>query len=157
MKFSIFKKNGFTLIEVLVGIFVILIVSSVIAGAFREFRDTQVLNDNAENTANLINEARSKTLASKKSLQYGIHMETSRLVIFEGDVFGEPNPTNREIAISPQIEISSISLNEGVNDVIFQKLTGETSQYGTITLRLKRNPSKTKSVNIGQSGIITIQ
>lgn len=148
------QNYGFSLIEVLVGTFLILIISSIIAGAFREFRDTQVLNHGAENAANLINEARSKTLASKKSLQYGVHIETNRLVIFEGDVFGEPNPANREIIISPQIEFSSISLNGGGNNVVFQKLTGETSQYGAITLRLKRDASKTKSINISQSGII---
>lgn len=151
------NNKGFTAIELIISIAVVTTLAALIISAFRGFRDAQVLNGSAEGTANLISEAHSNTLGSKKSLQHGIHIEMNRLVIFEGTVFSESNPANRELKISSQVEISVISLNGGGSDIVFQKLTGETSQYGMITLRLKGNPSKIKTVTVSQAGAVSIQ
>ncbi len=148
--------KGFSAVELLIVIAVILILTLIITGAFSKFRDTQALNGAVEEVAALINEARSKTLSSANFSQHGVHFETGRAVLFQGLVFSPSDPNNKELKFSDFVEISSIMLNGGGADMVFQKLTGKTGQYGTIILRVKKDTAKNKTITVGSMGIISI-
>ncbi len=151
------KKQGISVIEMIIIISIALILTLIGVGVFSKFRDTQTLNGTIEETVSLLSEARSKTLASADFSQYGIHFESNRAVLFKGEVFSESDPANKEIKFSPFIEAYSISLNGGGSDAVFQKLTGKTGQYGNIAFRAKKNPAETKTIIIESTGIINIQ
>ena len=146
------RKLGFTAIEILIGIVVVVIVFSAAYGPLKSFRDAQVLTSDAENILTLVKEARSQTVFSKNSSQYGVRFEPGRTVLFQGTVFGEPNVNNKEFRLNSNSSILNWSLNGGGQDVVFQRLTGKTSQFGSVTISLKNNPSKVKIINIGEAG-----
>ena len=150
-------KKGFTFIEILIIIAVVLVLMVFTANGFSKLRDGQTLNSAVEQINSLIDEARFKTAGSKNNLKYGIHFETSRVVLFEGDTFSEPNTANKEQVLPGLVEISLISLNGGGADLVFKKLTGETDQYGTITIRLKNDTSKSKNISIKASGAVNVE
>lgn len=147
-------NKGFSLIEILIAIAIIVTLVILVLVSFSGLSANKTLIGSAEETVSLIKEARSKTFSSKESSQYGIHFETSRIVLFKGDTFSEPNPDNIEVTINSLVEISDISLNDGGNDLVFQRLTGKTNEFGSITFRLKNDISKTKIITINSSGII---
>ncbi len=147
------NKRGFTAIEILIGIVVVVIIFSVAYGPLRSFRDAQVLASDTENLLSLLKEARSQTVFSKNSSQYGVHFESGRAVLFQGTVFGEPNANNKEFRLNSNLSISNWSLNGGGQDVVFERLTGKTGQFGTVTASLKNNPSKVKIITISETGI----
>lgn len=143
---------GFTLLEIIISAGILVLIAALTAAAFSSFYKTLALNAAAENGLVMLQQARSNTLSSKDSSEYGVHFESSRIVFFKGAAFSEPNPDNEEYKLSSFVEIYGISLNGAGSDVVFQKLTGKTGQYGVISLRLKSDISKTKTITINSNG-----
>lgn len=150
-------NKGFTIIEIIITVAILLVITTLTLIALNTFRENQSFKNAVNETISLINQARSKTLSSQDFSQYGIHFELSRVVLFKGTTFSEPNPNNIVLILPSSIEISSISLNGlGVN-LIFQKLTGKTDQFGSVVFRVKNDISKTKTIDIKNTGIINVQ
>lgn len=147
------NKRGFTTIELLIGIVVIAVIFSIALGPLKSFRDSQILASDTENILSILKEARSQTIFSKNSSQYGVHFESGRAVLFKGITFTEPNADNKEFLLHNGLTISDWSLNGGGADIIFERLTGKTNQFGAVTISLKNNPAKVKTINISETGI----
>ena len=62
-----------------------------------------------------------------------------------------------ETSLSSLVEISNISLNGGGAGIVFQKLTGKTSSYGSLRVRLKSDNNKYKIISVKSTGIANIQ
>ena len=150
-------KKGFTLLEILISITVLIILATIIFSVFLNLRNIQTLKSAGEQVMALIDEARFKTLSSRKDTQYGVHFETGKVILFEGAVFSELDSNNKDLVISSLVEFSQISLNGGVSDLVFKRLTGGTDQYGIITLRLKGDVAKTKNITIESTAIVNYE
>lgn len=149
--------KGFTFIEIIITVAVLMVITVFTLVTLNTFRENQSLKNSVNETIALINQARSKTLSSQDFSQYGIHFESSRIVLFKGITFSEPNPDNIVLTLPSKIEISGISLNGGGVNLIFQKLTGKTDQFGSIIFRVKNNISKMKTIDIKNTGIVDVQ
>ncbi|MDP3958181.1 MAG: prepilin-type N-terminal cleavage/methylation domain-containing protein [bacterium] len=146
-------SRGFTALELLIGLAVVLLLFALATVPFSSFREAQVLNAAASELTALLAEARSAAVASRDSSEYGVHFEESRTVYFKGTSFVEPSAFNKEMALDRAIEISSIALQGGGNDVVFEMLTGETNDYGAVTLRSKGNTARTKTITVARTGV----
>ncbi len=148
------KSNSFTLIESLIifGIFIIL--TAITVPLFRFFEKETDLNNSTEEIINVLRLAQNKTLASEGDNQYGVHFESNKYVLFKGISYN-PSATDNEIYnLSMRVEIYEIDLTGGGTEVIFDRITGVTSQFGKISLRLKDNISKIRQISINSSGEI---
>ena len=145
-------KKGFTLLEILIGITIISIVVILVAAGFSKLHKSNNLDSSSHIILSQINEARAKSIASEGASQYGIHFNATSSTLFKGTTFNFGNSDNDEILLPPTIEISDITLSGGGADVIFKRLTGETDEYGTITLREKTD-SANKMIDIKECGI----
>ena len=143
--------------EMLIVIVVLGIVTAVVIGGFLMFKRGSELDSASEDLLSLLLEARSKTLSSKDSSSWGVRFETNRAILFKGTIFVDGAADNNVIAMPPSVEIATIALNGGGQNVVFKRLTGETDQYGALTLRLGYDASYTKTITILQTGIITAQ
>ncbi|PIT89468.1 MAG: hypothetical protein COU27_00175 [Candidatus Levybacteria bacterium CG10_big_fil_rev_8_21_14_0_10_36_7] len=150
-------KKGYTLIELLITMAILLIIFAIVSITFPAFRNTYILNKATDETFALIQDARSKTLSSEGFTQYGVHFATASTTLFSGTVFIEGNPSNSIFNLPDLSEITSVSLEGGGNDLVFERLTGATSQNGSITISSKADLSKNKIINIGSTGIINVQ
>ena len=148
-----FYKKGVTAVELLVVLIVLSIVFSIALKPFSKFKDNQSLNSNVVQIVSLLNDARSATVSSKESSQYGVHFESGRAVYFKGNSFSEPSSYNREIILDSSLQISTISLNGSGSDVVFEQLTGETNNYGSVVFEAKSSTTSKKTINITQTGI----
>ena len=148
------SRNGFTLIEVLVAIVILAVLTTVVFSALVRFNRAQALTSATESIHAALNEARSLTLASKSRTVYGVHFDMGSTTLFQGAMYTSTDPNNEVIMLSNAVIISSVSLEGGGQDVVFDRLTGKTSQYGTITLSLTADATKTRTVTIDTSGII---
>ena len=149
--------KGFTFIEIIIAVAILMVITTFTLISLNTFKENQSLKNAVNETVSLINQAKSKTSSSQDFSQYGVHFEFYRAVLFKGTTFSEPNSENIIIDIPSLIEISSISLNGGGVDVVFQRLTGKTDQNGSIIFRVKNDASKTKTISIKNSGIIDIE
>lgn len=148
--------KGFTILETVISLAIFLILAVIIIFSFSPFRNNQELTNSVQETINLLNLARSKTLSSENSFQYGVHFESSQIILFRGESFSESSPDNIVVALSSLTEISAINLNGGGNNLVFQRLTGKTNNYGTITLRIKSDISKIKIIDVKNTGIVNV-
>jgi Tfp pilus assembly protein FimT len=147
-------SKGFSLTEMIIIVAVSVILLTIVVSAFSGFNNNQSLNSASGLVTSVLNEARALTLASYDNEAYGVHFESDKVTIFKGDTYSSSDPDNKVTTISSKISISDISLSGGGDDIIFQRLTGKTSQNGTITLSLISDPSKSKTITVEVSGII---
>lgn len=139
-------------------IIVVIAISSLTVGAilnsFGQLNQNQVINKNTELVATILREARSLTLSSKGGNQYGVHLESSQVVLFQGSVYNSTTPGNIYYPLNSLGNISLISLSGGGSEVIFDRLTGDTPQSGTIKLGLLADPSSTRTITISGTGLV---
>lgn len=151
------KTFGFSLLELLVVLAIISIVAAIVTTAFSTYRSNNDLKFAAERGVSMLREARAKSLSSENDMQYGVHFETAQIVLFAGSTYNASDPNNVVYAFPSTIQIFPITLTGGAVDVIFKRLTGETSQDGTVTMSLTADTSRTKTINIERTGLANVQ
>lgn len=151
-------KNSFgtTLVELLVTVAVLLILTGMAIPAFNFFRRESDLTNNAEEIINSLRLAQNKTLASEGESQYGVYFDDTtsphQYTLFKGIDFASRDISFDEVRkLSKWMEIYEINLG-GVNEVVFNRITGLSSQSGNVSLRLKTDITKTRIIYIESSG-----
>lgn len=150
-------KRGVSLLEILVVIAIFSVIAVVGIAAFSSYRQRIDISSVSENTASYVSEARAKTLSSKNEMQYGVHFETGKVVLFSGATYNSADSTNVVYTLPSTVEISSIALAGAAVDLVFQRLTGETLEYGTVEFRLTRDTSVTRTLSVSAQGAVAIQ
>lgn len=145
--------KGFTFIEIIVVVSIFLILGILTMASFRYFQSRSNLNDDAEAIINILRLAQNKTLASEKETNYGVHFENKSYALFAGPTYVATS-TNIVYNLLSKTEIFEISLNGEGKEIIFDRVSGRTNQYGTIKLRLINLPNQQKIISIDFSGQI---
>lgn len=151
-----FSMKSFSVIEILIVFAIMAILAGIAFTSPSLFSHTFNLEGAAQNGFSLLLEARAKTLSSYEASSYGVHFEQTKITLFKGLAFVSGDPDNKEYLLPQDVEISTIALNGGGQDVIFKRLTGQTDQYGSITFRLVSNPSTMRIITIQMTGAITL-
>lgn len=147
---------GTTFIELLVIISVLIILIAMSGQVFVVFQKESTLNNTTEEIVSILRLAQNKTLASEEADQYGIYFNTSinphEYILFKGSDFTSRDISFDKIYSMPKaLEIYNINLSLG-NEVVFNRLTGITNQAGDFSLRIKTDPSKTRTIYVEESG-----
>ncbi|MDP3725925.1 MAG: prepilin-type N-terminal cleavage/methylation domain-containing protein [bacterium] len=150
-------SRGFTLIEIIIATSILLFVSILGMAAFSSFKGSADISSAADTTLTYLIQARSKTLSAENGTHYGVHVESGKIVLYQGAVYVAGGPGNEEITIPKTVDFYSVSLNGGGNNILFKKLSGETDNYGTIGIRLKSDTSRMKTIIIRETGLATIE
>jgi prepilin-type N-terminal cleavage/methylation domain-containing protein len=144
-------KRGFTLIEIVVVIGVVGILIAITSFSFSEFRKSRALIQSSDIVVSVLTEARSRTLASVDGSRYGVHILSDRVVLFGGDTYSTENASNELYYFESPVTLASIALAGGGSTILFDRLTGNTSNYGTITLQMN---TTSRTITLLSSGII---
>jgi len=139
--------------EVVIAVGIIIVLTTMVGFSFSAYRKSSDVAAVTDSLLSYLKEARSDTLSSKGASSWGVHIESNRIVIFKGASFTNGAPDNREITLPNTTQISSISLTGGGSDVLFKRLTGETDQNGTITIRSVADSSVSSTVTIQPTGV----
>lgn len=154
---QIHRFKGFTFIEIVITIALIAILSTIIAVGLGRFNDRQALSVNTRIVQGVLEDARSRTLASEHASQYGVHVASSTVVMFRGDMYTPGDPNNRSIALDRAVVIMEVTLEGGGVDVVFERLTGDTEHYGTIRLESKNDPFASSTVHVRDTGLVFVE
>lgn len=152
-------KKGFTLIEILVVLGILAIITTLIFNTFVDFRRKKALEADTKMVVEVLIEARNQTLTSQNSSQYGVHFSLSpvpQIVLFAGATYVANAVTNKVYPLASTDNILTVTLVGGGSNIVFNRLTGETNQSGTIILS-SPSLSVTKSVTIYKTGSIESQ
>ena len=121
-----------------------------------DFQKESALNDGAREIISTLSLARSKTLASEGGESWGVYFSTStsphQYVLFKGGDFTSRTTSSDEVSkVSPALEFSEINF-EGGQEIVFNRITGETSLAGKVSLRLKDKAGRSRTVYVEGSG-----
>jgi len=145
--------RGFTFIELMAVLAIMMILVSMVFQQGRLLNNTVELENASKNTDLKIRTAKVRSIGALNDKNYGIHFENAKVVIFDGTgAYADGSVANETFILPENIEISNIALSGGGSDIIFERLTGNTSNYGSISLRSKKDLSKIKTIYINASG-----
>lgn len=147
------QKKGFTALEILMVISIMMILVAIIISPFSAFRNSKVLDTASEETLALLSEARGNTLSAKDGYQYGVHFDAAQVVLYRGATYSSSDVNNKSVALDSALEVSSIILAGGGTEVLFDKLTGKTSQSGSVIIRVKSDVAKSRTITIVGTGV----
>ena len=128
------NKKGFTVIEILIVISVLGLLSLITLGFFVDYRRSQGTTQDVELISSLLYKARSDAVSSNGSSDYGVHFASSTATTFKGTTYNALDVNNQTFSLTSGNFLSIISLTSGGRDVVFNKLTGEAIQSGSLTL-----------------------
>ena len=140
------------MIEIIVAIGVLAIVGTTVFVGFSKATESADLKTSAFKVVDALQFARTRTIASLASSQYGVHFEQTQYVLFRGATYNASDPDNIVYPISSRVEIANIALAGGGSDVVFDRITGKTVQNGTLNVRLIADPTQLKIVEISTAG-----
>lgn len=146
------KRNGFTLIEVIVAIAVAAAISSVAFIGYSSMSVGSELKTTAFKVTDVLNLARQRTLASLAASNYGVHFEQGQFILFKGAIYDPLDPDNIFYPLADSLEISEIVLNGGGSEVVFNRITGETANAGTVKIQVQNDSSRFKTIEVLSSG-----
>ena len=141
------------MIEIVIVVAIMALLLAVVTSPFQSFRNSKALDTTSEEALSLLSEARGNTLSAKDGYQYGVHLESSKMVLFRGGTYSALDANNKTVVLDNALEISSIVLEGAGSDIIFDKLTGKTSQSGSFVIRAKSDTSKTRTVTVVGTGV----
>ena len=127
-----FYKQGITVMELLIVLAVLGIIFSVALPQFSKTRELQVLKSGVNDILSSINKARSQTLSSLNSSEYGVHFQADKVIIFKGIVFSAGATDNEIINITSPASIENFTFAEG--NIYFHRISGAPSATGIVTI-----------------------
>lgn len=150
------KNQGFSLIEIAVAIAVLLIIAGLVIPGFNFFQKQSALETAAQEIIQTARLAQSKTLASENDSNFGVFFENNRFILFKGVAY-PANPVDDEIhQLDSSLIISAINFNGAVQYAVFERLTGATTNYGSLVINQINNPTQSKTIYLNPSGAISL-
>jgi len=146
------RYRGITLLEIIVALGILAFAATMIGSVFSNFSDSGKLIEAHSGIIGMLRDAKSRTLASELSSNYGVHFQSDRVVLFRGDAYNAGDSSNEDYVLSDRVEINAIALTGGASDIIFTRLQGTTTASGTVTVRSINNLSKTRTITVLPSG-----
>lgn len=151
------NKRGLTLTETAVVLGIIFILLALAVPTYRFFEREGDLTNSVEEIINALRLAQNRTLASDGAANWGVYFSTStnQYILFKGNSYSSRIASLDEVRSTPKtIEIYDAVLTGGY-EIVFERITGNASSTGTVSLRQKDDFSKTKTIYVENSGRIS--
>lgn len=148
--------RGVTLLETIVAVGIMMLISGVVLASLNNFRAQKTMDAAVEEVLAAFSQAHFDTISSRNDQQYGVHIDTDKVVYFIGPTYTTATTTNIIYHFVVPVEIVNVSLAGGGNDVLFDRLTGGTSNSGTFVIRAKTNNTLQTTVTINGTGAVSL-
>lgn len=150
---------GFTVNELVIVITMLTILGIIVVSNFSSFIKSSEASNGAQEFANVLKLAQSRTLSSENYSQYGVYLNTTvtphQYILFKGATYATRIISEDNVYSLPKsTEFSTITLGGG-NEIDFNRIDGTSQQAGNVTVRSKTDTSHLKTVYIDNSGIIS--
>jgi len=143
---------GFSIVEVLIAITIILAIGTVSIFSFLNWRSAKKIETGADTVLSVLKEARNLSVSGKESSSYGVYFgDTDRVVLFKGESYNSGLIVSTAYLPSGTI-VSTSTLG---TSVFFKRLSGNANGNGIIIVKDNSNASNTRTINIEVTGSLS--
>ena len=142
-----YKNKGFTLIELLLVLAIFAIFFALSQSIYVNFKSASNLKIATTSLVQSIRYAQNNAQIMKGDSKWGVEAFSNKAIIFKGDSY-----TSREVSADQNFDFPKGITASGISEIVFEKMTGETFNTGTIILT---NSSGVKNILINEKGTIT--
>ncbi len=135
------------MMEVALSIAIIAIITGVTVPFYRVFQEQNDFEVTVSTTAQKIRKAQFFSQFGERDSNWGVSIQGEELIFFKGESYSDRDMDFDEIYLMPLSITAS-----GLDEMVFDKLTGEPQLPGTITFA--SHSDETKSITINSMGII---
>jgi len=140
-------KNGFTIIELLLSISIIVILSGILIPVSRSF---QLLNDLDVAVNTVVQTLRRAQILSQSmdgDNSWGVYIQSGDITLFQGISY-----VSRDSSFDEVFHLASVITVSGLAEIIFDKFSGTTQTVGTLVLTSANN--EVREIVINEKGSI---
>jgi prepilin-type N-terminal cleavage/methylation domain-containing protein len=154
MKDNIYKNSrGFTMVEILTVVGIVVIIATVALPYGSTFLAQNRLQESTLNIVDALRRVQSRSMSGMGGEPWGVHFTSADITLFKGTSYSPGDDYNELIELPDISTISTISLNGGGDDLIFNRVIGDTSEWGTIVID-DANSDSEATVTISGVGLI---
>ena len=146
------SKRGFTLIEVVISLAVLIIIGAIGISAFLNARDSKNLDTITDGLEAVLNQAKSDAVAGKNAANFGVEFDRTSFTYFMGSSYSAGATTNQTTLLPAGWAISTSTSNR-LSYITFNHLTGTAQATGTVTVS---KGTSSRAIVIGSAGDITV-
>ena len=141
-------QGGFTFIEILLVVALIGITAGISIPVYQSFQTRNDLDISSITIAQTLRRAQLLSQAVDGDISWGVKVAVGNITLFKGENFFARDTEFDEVFSMP----TSISVL-GLEEIVFEKFTGEPQNTGTTTLTSVNN--ETRSINISSKGTVS--
>jgi prepilin-type N-terminal cleavage/methylation domain-containing protein len=149
-----FFSAGFTLLETLIALVIFSALLLIAVSHWSLLTKSQALSKDRLGAISMFEQARAMAVASKSNSGYGVNISSTTVTIFKGSVYNPSDSDNMFYNLNSLVQVYSISLAGGGSNVLFERLSGNTSQSGNIRISSISDPTSSTTVTIFTSGVV---
>lgn len=170
MFFGFFKKSsyGFTLAEVVLVVFILALLSAIVLTNYPVLKKSIDLNATLQEMAAVFRLAQSRAASSENNSDYGVYFNDTvspvKYTLFKGSSYATRTVSADQNYYFPSKRIVIFSMTmtpSGSKEVVFSKLTGVPTKYGSIMLRspaITRGDSDLfKAITVQNTGVLNTE
>ena len=149
------RKTGFTLVEVLLVVAIFGILAGIGFLNIRLVWTANQLQGSTTETIRALKEAQNNAMDGILDSQWGVFFDinNNQFTLFKGPDYSGRDPAHDLATALPKlIKITNINLNGGGTEIVFEKTSGKTNHYGSLTM--EGFNSQTKTLILNQYGVI---
>jgi prepilin-type N-terminal cleavage/methylation domain-containing protein len=151
-KMKLKKHQGFTLVEILMVLTILVILSAILTTGIQNFVVRQNFKNTVVDVRDGVIETRLKTLASLNDTLYGVHVSSTAVVFFDGIDFVEGYVGNKTINLPANI-LATTTFSNDMSTATFTRLTGWPSATGTIVLS-DATSNNSATITLSATGVV---
>lgn len=141
--------KGFTLIEILLVIAIIVILAAILVPLGLDFYKRQQLQAHSQQILQTLRRAQLKAMAVEEDSSFGVYITNDGYILFKGISYLNRDPQYDEIFELPSI----ITINDPPKEIVFSKLEGKPSLIGDIVLN---SDDESRTINVNKFGRISL-
>lgn len=151
-------KNGFSLLEILLVIGILIILGSVAFSSFINYQIVIEADEEANRIRSLLRSAQGKAISFEENSQWGVHFSnpsagSSSYELFVGSTY--PGIIKETVYLSSRFIFTHPAIDT-TQDIMFQKRSGKSTSSTAITITIapKSGQDQTRNITVTSEGTI---
>lgn len=143
-----YTRPGFTLLEVLLSVALLALLTGMGAPVYQAMQNRNSLDISTNSLVQSLRRAQLLSQASEGDSSWGVKVQSGSIVLFRGSSYAARNAGYDEI-----FDIPTNIILSGVNEIVFDKLSGLPQTTGTMTLT--STAGETRNMTVNEKGMIS--